>query len=257
MPCLLAHLMQNDIRKEQKYSLTLAGRSFVIAFGRDSTAAYFKDWCHPCAAAEPPLSLHCSDWEFWQSCGLPVTEDSEYSLWAGRISEELMPYGCFLFHAAAFCCQGMAYLIAAPSGTGKTTQIRALQKLLPGKIEIICGDRPLVEFSEGGEVMVYPSPWNGKEGLSGGSPAPLAGVIVLRRGNRNEICRLRKKEAIVPLYYSVIHNQTSEEIIRKAVRLEEALLQSVPLWKLISCEVPGSTRLLVTEVLNEECHGKI
>lgn len=256
MPSLLPHLMQNDIRK-QKYTLTLAGRSFVIAFDRASTAAFFKDWCHPCDTAEPPLTLRASDWEFWQSCGLPVTEDAEYSLWAGRISEELMQSGCFLFHAAAFRYQGKAYLIAAPSGTGKTTQIRALQKLLAEKIEIICGDRPLVAFSESGEVTVHPSPWNGKEGLCGGNAAPLAGVIVLRRGDRNEISKLRKGEAIVPLYYSMIHNQTSEEIIRQAVRLEEALLQSVPLWKLTSHEVPDSTRLLITEVLNEDFYGKI
>jgi len=54
----------------------------------------------------------------------------------------------FLFRLAAVLYR--AWLLAGPSGVGKSTQIKSLQSLEPGAFGVICGDRPVLELREDG-----------------------------------------------------------------------------------------------------------
>ena len=101
---------------------------------------------------------------------------------------------------------------------------------------------------EAWEITVHPSPWNGKENWYGAGAAPLAGVILLERGEANSLSALSEREAAVPLYTSFIQTAWEPDNIRKIAELETRLLQSVPIWQLTTHQVPDSTKLLLDAI---------
>ena len=158
----------------------------------------------------------------------------EQSMLAILTSEALMPYDRILFHSAAFKWQGGAYLLAALSGTGKTTQLRHWLSLYGDEIEIINGDKPLLYIPEKGIPYVFPSPWNGKENYGGTAAAPLAGIICLEQGLRNIFEPMTGEKAVDNLFLQFLTFMRTPEQIHTFCRFEERLLRTVPVWKLIN-----------------------
>ena len=74
-----------------------------------------------------------SDVEKEESPG-PWTEFYQLS---GLVSRFLLKYNRCIFHGVAFLWKDQAWIITAPSGTGKTTQICLWQKLFGREIEIM------------------------------------------------------------------------------------------------------------------------
>ena len=226
------------------YTLTLAGIELPCAFRFPETARYFGDYVTGSDASENALTVPQADWDFWPSTGKPVDGFAEYSLFAGAASTGLLRYGRCVIHAAAFRRQGRAWLIAAKPGVGKTTQIRTLQELYPGEFSVISGDKPVLELRSDGSVLVLPSPWNGKENWRGAEAAPLAGIILLRRGEENRFEATPVKRAAIPVFLSVFSSGETAEILQQAADVVTAMLKSAPAWTLTTHQVPDSTRLL-------------
>lgn len=273
--------------------VSLAGLTFPCRFRYPETARYFLA---PDPAATrvggEPVCLSEADWQFFISDGAEESPHSEYSLLCFPFSDALLAYDRVLIHAVALRWRDEAYLICAPSGTGKSTQARFLQQLRPGEFSVICGDRPALQFCQcapvgrpdprppqdtspigeayrGGRpaqpvegsprvisteaeksvsILVHPSPWNGKENWYGAEAAPLAGIILLERGQENRLMGLSEREAALFLYAQFIQSATAAENIRRVAELETLMLKSVPVWKLVSFEVPESTSLLLENV---------
>ena len=161
-------------------------------------------------------------------------------------SHPLLKFGCCIFHAVAFCRQGRAFLLTAPSGTGKTTQFLNWQRLHPGEITMICGDMPVLEQRSDGAVWVHPSPWNGKENLGDRHhpPAPLAGIVLLEQGQDNTIAPLPVREAIPALFPQFIVQPNTEAEILALTGLMDQMLRTVPVRKLTNRGDDASTELL-------------
>ncbi len=246
------------------FILLLAGIQLNILTKYPETIRYFK-------AFAPKDSVHClavsdcddpiltcnditanifipeKDWQEYKSWGIIDCPHSEYSLLTEYCSDAILKYDCVIVHATAIRWRNHAYLICAASGTGKSTQTRWLQELCPGDFKVICGDRPILSFEES-SISVFPSPWNGKENWHGADSAPIAGLILLERGEENKLVSLTTKEAILPMYTHFIHSAWDMDNIRKVAELETRLLQAVPTWKLTSHDVPASTKLLLESV---------
>ena len=161
-------------------------------------------------------------------------------------SHHLLQYGCCFFHAVSFCWQGRAFLLTAPSGTGKTTQFLNWQRLHPGEITMICGDMPVLERRDDGTIWVHPSPWNGKEDLGDRHhpPAPLAGIVLLEQGQDNTIAPLPVREAIPALFPQFIVQPNTEAEILALTGLMDQMLRTVPVRKLTNRGDDASTELL-------------
>ena len=101
------------------------------------------------------------------------------------------------------------------------------------------------------EVIVHPSPWNGKENWHGADAAPLGGIILLRRGEENRLEAAQPREIALELYAQFIQTAADPDKIRKVAELETRMLESVPLWRLTTNTVPDSTRLLLESVFPE------
>ena len=185
-----------------------------------------------------------NDWQQLKEDGRIINSYMEYSYFAAPISDALLPYDRCVIHAAAVRYRDRAWLLAGPSGVGKSTQIKSLQSLEPGAFGVICGDRPVLELREDGSVMVWPSPWNGKENWYGAEAAPLAGIILIQRGEESKVELLSPRDAVVPVYAQLIQTGESLQIMQLAARFEDRLLQSVPTHRLTASDIPTSGQAL-------------
>ncbi len=243
-------------------NLHLAGCRLTCGFQYPETSAYFKRFQSEEQAPQTPVvSLSQTEWEEAKEFDLAPCAHTEYSLITSNCSDALLPFDRVIVHAVALRWAGRAYLICAESGVGKSTQARFLQELRPGEFGIICGDRPILEFcpcaptshSERSEesappILVHPSPWNGKENWYGAQAAPLAGLILLERGEENRLFSVTARDAALKLYGHFIHTGWDPENVRRIAALETRMLRSVPVWKLTTHSVPASSRLLLEAV---------
>ena len=109
-----------------------------------------------------------------------------------QITQKMLDYGILLLHGAAIAVDGRCYLFLADSGTGKTTHIRNWLKMIPGTV-VINGDKPLIDMHT---LEVYGTPWAGKEKYNTNTHARLAGLVLLERGQSNEISSVSFHEAL-------------------------------------------------------------
>lgn len=168
---------------------------------------------------------------------------TEFNLLLEHICNLLLPYDRCLFHGVAICVDEQAFLITAPSGTGKSTQYRWWKALYGDEVRLICGDKPILEFQSSGDIIVHPSPWRGKERWPGSSPAKLAGIVYLKQGSFNSIRPMSASEAVVPLYTQILYQPETERELRQAGSMLERILQQVPVWKLVNTGDQASARL--------------
>lgn len=171
---------------------------------------------------------------------------------------ELLIHNRALFHGAAFIWKGRAWIFTAPSGTGKTTQLRHSRKLLKKEMKIINGDKPLLVMREDGSVLVCSSPWRGKERYGQrGLCAPLGGIILLEQGDHNEVMRLAAADAVIPLFTEYISYPEKEEQILCQAKLLDQILHKVPVWKLVNLGDEDSAALALEALKHylEEING--
>lgn len=192
------------------------------------------------------------EWSYLESVGIKRNGQNEASALTAFCSDQLLMTNRCIIHGGAFSFAGKAWVIVAPSGTGKSTQIRCLQIIAPGCFSVICGDRPVVEIIDNSTAIVHPSPWNGKENWHGAPPAQLAGIICLQRGDHNSFDVMSKREAVLPVFSSLIQTAKTNEIIRKAAAFEDNLLNSCEIYRLVSNSVPDSTKLMYEYLFSKQ-----
>ena len=163
-----------------------------------------------------------------------------------KTGNELLAHKRALFHGAALLWKEKPWIITAPSGTGKTTQLRHWRHLLKREVRIINGDKPFLECKKDGSVCVHSSPWKGKEkyGLDG-LIAPLGGIILLEQGKENIIERLDVNKAVLPLYCEFISLPENDMQIRVQTEILNHILEAVPVWKLTNTGDEESAKLTI------------
>lgn len=168
---------------------------------------------------------------------------AESYLLIGQVSRYLLPQGAAVYHAVAIRWQERAWLFAASSGVGKTTQLRHWLRLYGEEIQLINGDKPILRMMGDGTLHVSPSPWNGKENYSGNVEGTLGGIVLLRQADTDRICRLPPDEAAVPLLQRFLTPGETEQELRAMCRLTETILNHVPVWMLENQGGEESARL--------------
>lgn len=225
------------------FQANIAGHIIRYAFRYDRTRLYFRKWLQPC---EGEAEVMATPEEIAFAHSLIPTENAEdyaeFKALIGATGRALLRRDCCIFHSVALRYRDQAWLLAAPSGTGKTTQFMNWRKICPSEITMISGDMPVLEL-RGGELFVNPSPWNGKEDIGSRVSAPLGGVVFLEQGKENRIERLKAREAIEAAFPQLAYVPETEEEIRMTCRMLDRLLRR-PVWKLTNKGDLASTQLL-------------
>lgn len=170
----------------------------------------------------------------------PVPAYVEHMELCPKISNILLEHSRVFFHGTAFAWQGRAWILTAPPGTGKTTQYCRWAMLYPDEVQLLNGDKPILECTDDG-ITVHHSPWRGKENMGQEFSAPLGGIILLEQAKENKIKRLGK-EAIVPIFLQFLY-KVNYESVKKVFEIEDKMLHSVPVFKLYNLGDEASTRL--------------
>lgn len=158
---------------------------------------------------------------------LPYVEHMELCT---RLSNLLIPTGRVFFHGTAFLWHGRAWILTAPSGTGKSTQYFLWKLLYGDEILLISGDKPILE-SRDGTFFLHSSPWNGKENMGNCLSAPLGGIIYLEQANANTMERMHTGMAL-PIYTQFLYSPEDTEAVLAVCRFADSLLRTVPVWRL-------------------------
>lgn len=151
-----------------------------------------------------------------------------------RIADELPDRNKFLMHGAVVAWNQRGYIFTAPSGTGKTTHARLWKKYLGPDVEIINGDKPILEVKEE-EIIAYGTPWAGKERLQKNTCVPVRGVCFLRQGEMNNIHKLNKREALL-LLLPQIYIMSDSKKAGRTLELFGKVLEQIPVYE-FSCDI--------------------
>ena len=143
-----------------------------------------------------------------------------------KLSDELLKKDTVLFHGSSIAVNGVAAIIAAPSGMGKSTHARLLRELLGDRAVMVNDDKPFVRV--GDPCVVYGSPWDGKHHLSCNAAFPLKAICFLERDETNHIEEISAKEALPMLLNQAYRAEAVERILLLAARLAD----SVSLYRL-------------------------
>lgn len=180
---------------------------------------------------------------------------AEYRCLLNLASDAMMKHDQLLFHSAAVLLGDKVWLLAGPTGVGKSTQYRNLKKLYPDEIGIICGDNPVLVFEEN-DISVFPSPWNGKENWGSMKTGELAGIILLKQAKENSVESVSSQDAVIPVYHQIITYAKTEEQIRLIASLEERLITSVPIWQFSNTGDMDSSKMLYAHIMNVQARRR-
>jgi hypothetical protein len=167
---------------------------------------------------------------------------AEYSLLIEAFANPVLRHSRFLFHGVSFRWQGKALILTGPSGVGKTTQHHHWLSQFGDQIELISGDKALIEVRDDA-FLVHPSPWTGKEREEGTGCAPLGGIVLLEQGTENAMRPMTRGEAVFPLLLQFMYLPLDRDSLELVCAYEEKLLSAVPVWKLVNRGDPESAAL--------------
>lgn len=228
-----------------KFRLNLAGVPVDVTTQYDEYYPYFSPYLEkntgtsslipPCPANDRDIPAVEISPRRLQTASRIYPPDSaayyvEYMELCPAISSAITVFDRIVFHAVSFIWKDLAWLVTAPSGTGKSTHYCLWKLLCPDEIQIINGDKPIV-YIENDEVFVTTSPWTGKENMSQCLTAKLGGIIVLEQSDSNEITRLTVHESAGKVFSQFLFDCNTEQEAKTACRIAEKMLKT-PVWLL-------------------------
>ncbi len=151
-----------------------------------------------------------------------------------KFCEAVIKDNVLLFHSSAVAVDGVAYLFAAPSGTGKSTHTALWRRVFGERAVMVNDDKPLLRLANG-QVAVYGTPWDGKHGLSTNASFPVGGICFLSRGKENHIQPLSPNEGLPHVLGQTFRPDSSEgtaQMLESAI----ALSSCVPLY-MLACNI--------------------
>lgn len=234
------------------YEMNYAGNLLRYSFLFPQTRSLLRPLPRLAAGEEYDLRVPPENIELGRTILPPDSTDAfvEYRCLIPLTARALLRFDCSIFHAVSFVWRDRAWLLAAPSGTGKTTQFLNWTRLFPGELVIISGDMPMLEAREDGSVWVHSSSWNGKESFGSSLSAKLGGLVLLQQGSENRIEPLSARDAILPLLEQFPFVPDTEEEILRLCHLMERLLLAAPAWRFVNRGDDASTMLLRQTLLD-------
>ena len=161
-----------------------------------------------------------------------------------RIAEEMPRYSTILLHGSAVAVDGVSYLFAAPSGTGKSTHARLWREVFGERAVMVNDDKPLVRITPEG-AAVFGTPWNGKHRLGANISVRLGAVCLLSRAEENSIRPITKNEAY-PALIRQIYRPSDPAMLRRTLELTDTLTQVAGLYRL-GCNMDPEAAVIAYE----------
>lgn len=150
-------------------------------------------------------------------------------------------HGKYALHSASNYYQEKAWLYSASSGTGKTTHVKLWEKLYA--VQVLNGDLNLLGM-EKDEVFVYGIPWCGTSGVYTTKKYPLGGIILLKRGTENRVCKLPQDERQLYTAQRMISPAWTEKQVDDSLLFAEKLSDRIPICQLYCTQEPSAAAVM-------------
>ena len=160
----------------------------------------------------------------------------------------LEKYNALVFHSSAVSYNGGGVLVAAKSGTGKSTLNRRIKAAEPEKTEYVNDDKPIIRLI-GGKWYVFGTPWTGKHRLGKNVKVPLKAIILLTRGE-NYAKKIDGIDALKELFTQTVRAKNAEAA-ETVIRLYESLIKTVGFYR-YSCLNEDSAATYAVENILEK-----
>lgn len=158
-----------------------------------------------------------------------------------QIAVAMLSFDTFLMHGVVISCQGQGYMIAAPSGVGKTTRAKLWVEHIPDSF-VVNGDKPLLRVKENG-VRAFGTPWCGKEGWNANTSVPLRAIFLLERSDGgNKVEEMSFGEAF-PALLRQTYRPVDSQARRQTLSLLQAMAGKVKLYRFCSEPTAEAVRL--------------
>ncbi|MBQ7345668.1 MAG: hypothetical protein IJW45_06375 [Oscillospiraceae bacterium] len=144
------------------------------------------------------------------------------------IERILLKRDAFLLHSSVVRINDAAVLFTGPSGAGKSTQADLWKRHLCA--EILNGDRCVI-MKRGDRFYGGGSPLSGSSGIYEPGQAPIAGIFILNKSEKNRI-RRAGADAFIPLFSQTLINSWDSSFMDKITSLYQDLLVGVPIYHL-------------------------
>ena len=232
------------------FEVNYSGFPIRYLFRKNSTARYFSQ--HVYLSKSESFDIHMNDDEFAVFRDMHPDEISDdYVEYKGLIyltAKKLLEEKRCIFHSVSFVWNDKAWLLTGKSGEGKTTQYLNWNKLFPEEITMISGDMPLL-YCRKDRIIVYPSPWNGKENYKSDLSAELGGIVLLKQDNENRFVEAELKEKIQTLYRQFAVAPSCEKEIHTIASMVQTMIETVPVWIFTNNGTEESTCILRNELI--------
>ena len=180
-----------------------------------------------------------------------VYVNEEISALYRKIADLLVEDDIIVFHSSAISVDNNAFLITARSGVGKSTHSKNLSEYIGESFKYINDDKPLLKVNDN-DVIVYSSPWNGKERRGNNIYAPLRAIIFLNRGESNSYRRILNKEEIYIKMLSQIYLPKEKSKREKALNIADKLLKNVNFYEINVTKDIESAKMTYEEIIKNE-----
>lgn len=149
-----------------------------------------------------------------------------------KICEQMPAHGAYLLHASVVMMDGRGYAFSANRGVGKTTHSTLWQTYFgTDRATVINGDKPLVRREPTGCLVVYGTPWCGKEGRNANVCVPLSAICFIEQAPENSIAPCDTADAVTRLLFST--SMPQDKILQERMAsLVGATVRDVPAFVL-------------------------
>ena len=179
-----------------------------------------------------------------------VYASEEISALHRKIADLFIERNIVVVHGSSFNVNDYAFIVTARSGVGKSTHAGLLKKLLGDKLTYINDDKPLLEVNNN-NLMLYSSPWNGKERRGNNIKAPLKAIIFLNRGN-NTYKELNNSEEVYFKLLSQIYLPRDKAKREHALKIIDILLKSVNFYEInVNTDISSASMTYERIIKNE------
>lgn len=171
-------------------------------------------------------------------CCPPFTEDFQQDLFhAIRLSFLYLAqqHDMIVLHSASLLYRDRAWLFSGHSGAGKSTHTNLWKECC--HVPLINGDLNLLSM-ENGRPMVHGLPWCGTSGIVDTRSYPLGGILFIKKSPQNYIVNLDDSHARLLVSQRLISPTWTEALLRKNLRLVEALAPHILICRLHCTKTP-------------------
>ena len=224
-----------------EFKIKLAEKIISASVFFESTKEYCKDFFAKCedesdfsvAITEKMISderaIHVA--ENGEDARSYLTDDYVETLALYRaIVEKLVDYNVVMFHGSAIAVDGVAYIFAALSGTGKSTHTRLWREHFGERAVMVNDDKPLLTITDDG-ITVHGTPWNGKHNLGNNMSAPVKAICILERATDNHIEKIDPKSAY-PTFFQQTYRSKNPSKLLKILALIDKTTKLVGVYRL-------------------------